>query len=151
NGNAADHLGGGIAFASGSLSGGNVTVSGNTGWGVALCPGSATFTSSTITDNSPGNSTTVGSCGTPLAAPREASAGARGVLLSATVRNTLIANPRGALNCAAPLLSRGFNLSSDASCGFAAPGDRVNADARLGPLTANGGAVKTHALLPGSA
>ncbi|HEU5317968.1 MAG TPA: choice-of-anchor Q domain-containing protein, partial [Chloroflexota bacterium] len=48
------------------------------------------------------------------------------------------------------LQSQGGNVSSDASCGFAAPADRANTDALLGPLAANGGPTKTHALLPGS-
>ena len=44
----------------------------------------------------------------------------------------------------------GHNLVDDASCALKGPGDLQVADARLGPLTDNGGPTNTHALLPGS-
>jgi len=44
----------------------------------------------------------------------------------------------------------GYNLSSDASCNFAAPGSLNNTDPKLGPLADNGGPTPTHALLMGS-
>jgi len=47
--------------------------------------------------------------------------------------------------------SGGGNVESAATCGFAGPGDRANANPALGPLADNGGRTRTHALLPGSA
>ncbi|MCA9774590.1 MAG: hypothetical protein KC466_19375, partial [Myxococcales bacterium] len=44
--------------------------------------------------------------------------------------------------------SLGGNVERDATCGFVAPGDHRNADARLGPLGDNGGPTPTH--LPGA-
>src|SRR5207245_6977832 len=49
-------------------------------------------------------------------------------------------------NCDAPLVSRGHNLSSDATCGFSASGDQTNTDPQLGPLQNNGGPTDTMAL-----
>jgi CSLREA domain-containing protein len=46
--------------------------------------------------------------------------------------------------------SLGYNLTDDDSCSFTEPGDRVVADAGLGPLADNGGLTETHELLPGS-
>ncbi len=49
------------------------------------------------------------------------------------------------------ITSLGFNLANDGGGGFlTATGDRINADARLGPLSLNGGTTPTHALLGGS-
>jgi hypothetical protein len=47
-------------------------------------------------------------------------------------------------------LSAGHNLSSDASCGFLAPGDLQETDPLLLPLADNGGSTPTCALAPGS-
>jgi hypothetical protein len=50
-----------------------------------------------------------------------------------------------------PVISLGYNLSSDNGGGFlTATGDLINTNPKLGPLQDNGGATKTHALLPGS-
>ena len=46
-------------------------------------------------------------------------------------------------------LSNGSNLSSDATCGFTAASDQQNVDPNIGPLQANGGPTRTHALLTG--
>jgi CSLREA domain-containing protein len=67
-----------------------------------------------------------------------------------TLRNTLIANSSSGGNCEASLLSEGFNLDTDGTCGLAAPGDLSKVSPRLGPLTQNGGNTFTHALLPNS-
>ena len=70
------------------------------------------------------------------------------------LKNVLLSRSTG-YNCfvlagAPSLTSAGFNLSSDNSCAFNQPGDRVNVDARLGPLADNGGFSRTHMLLPDS-
>ena len=46
--------------------------------------------------------------------------------------------------------SKGYNLSSDGSCNFNAPGDVNNTSPMLGPLQWNGGPTKTMALPSGS-
>lgn len=48
------------------------------------------------------------------------------------------------------MVSRGYNLSSDATCSFNSSGDLNNQNALLGPLQNNGGTTQTMALLPGS-
>ena len=54
-------------------------------------------------------------------------------------------------NCSGPnITSDGYNLSSDGTCNFNAPGDLNNHDPLLGPLQNNGGPTQTMALLPGS-
>lgn len=51
----------------------------------------------------------------------------------------------GEENCGkgSEIVSLGFNLDSLDQCGFQAPGDIVDADPQLGPLTANGGPTLT--------
>jgi hypothetical protein len=115
----------------------NSTVTGNIGGGIGLS-GSATIRNVTITGNSGG--------GLLL--------GTAGVIL----RNSIIANntndgstpPRS--NCYATgqpnVTFVGVNVSNDASCGTDPA--LVVADPKLGPLAANGGPTRTHALLLGS-
>ena len=66
--------------------------------------------------------------------------------------NTIVANSPSGGNCGGPtaVTSSGYNLSSDATCAFAAIGDRQNTNPLLGPLALNGGPTRTHALLAGS-
>ena len=67
------------------------------------------------------------------------------------VRNSVITTA-GAANCrtttsifgTGSFISGGYNLSRDASCGFAAAGDIQSIDRLLGPLAANGGPTQTH-------
>ncbi len=66
-----------------------------------------------------------------------------------TLKNTIIAN-NGASDCNGPVISGGYNLDSDGSCGLTGLGDISNANPLLGPLTNNGGTTETHALLAGS-
>jgi hypothetical protein len=70
---------------------------------------------------------------------------------STTLQNTIIANNMGG-NCGSPgsLISLGYNLSSDGTCGFSGPGDLNNIDPMLGPLQYNGGPTQTMALPSGS-
>lgn len=66
--------------------------------------------------------------------------------------NVIIADSDTGDNCAfdkAPDLSD-HNLSSDASCNFAAGGGHDSVKMKLGPLETNGGMTLTHRLLPGS-
>ena len=83
--------------------------------------------------------------------------------LAARMRGTLLADntaPVGPDCYSVPtfgepvkLTSRGFNLiEDDADCSMRAtlPTDVIGADPMLGPLAANGGPTRTHALLAGS-
>jgi CSLREA domain-containing protein len=68
--------------------------------------------------------------------------------------NTIIANSTRT-NCyvfSIPIISNGYNLSSDGSCTpyFDGPGDLNNTNPHLGPLQDNGGPTQTHAPLQGS-
>src|SRR3990172_2793692 len=69
-------------------------------------------------------------------------------------RNSIIADPDpGKANCQitpGPMISQGYNISSDASCVFTGTGDLVYTDPRLSILADWGGATFTRALLAGS-
>jgi hypothetical protein len=68
---------------------------------------------------------------------------------SATIQNSIIAdNSHG--NCFGTITSKGYNLSSDATCKFTSTGDLNNTDPMLGPLHHNGGPTQTLALPLGS-
>ncbi len=68
------------------------------------------------------------------------------------LRNTIVANSTAGRDCSgpSPVISEGYNLDSDGTCGFAGEGDLPNTDPLLGPLQDNGGPTLTHALLAGS-
>jgi hypothetical protein len=139
--------GGGVAIAGDeNVTLTNSTVSGNTatssggvepaerGGGIQLANGTLTLTSVTLAFN-------------------EAATGANLIAREATsigARNTIVSDPVGGANCAevdsGDIVSDGFNLSSDASCGFAAGGDQQGVDPDLAPLANNGGPTFTHAL-----
>jgi len=58
--------------------------------------------------------------------------------------------PAGTANCAGTLVSQGRNLDTGTSCNFGIGSLNNVADPKVGPLADNGGATRTHALLPGS-
>ena len=68
---------------------------------------------------------------------------------TAVLRNSIVASNKGG-NCHGALISKGYNLSSDASCTFDGAGDLNGTDPKLGPLQNNGGPTATMALLQGS-
>lgn len=70
-------------------------------------------------------------------------------ILGGAMANTLLASNTPA-NGIANMIDSGHNLSSDLSCQFTNTGSMNNREPRLGPLSANGGATLTMALLPGS-
>jgi IPT/TIG domain len=81
--------------------------------------------------------------------------GAGGALQAeaATFANSIIANQTGSADCATAPTDGGSNLSSDASCGFAAGSptfDLVSTDPGLGALANNGGPTDTMALTSSS-
>src|SRR6185436_924810 len=53
-------------------------------------------------------------------------------------------------NCSGSIVDDGYNLSSDSSCGFSAPGSLNNLDALLSELASNGASCPTMALQRGS-
>jgi CSLREA domain-containing protein len=65
-----------------------------------------------------------------------------------TVKNSVISNSIGAVNCVDPgtLTSLGHNIDTANSCAFAAAGDQPNTDPKLGPLALNGGTTRTQNL-----
>jgi hypothetical protein len=69
-----------------------------------------------------------------------------------TLRNTIVAYSTAGDDCAGddPVISEGYNLDTDYTCGLGADGDLPNTDPGLGPLQDNGGPTWTHALPPGS-
>jgi hypothetical protein len=71
-----------------------------------------------------------------------------------SISATILVNNLGG-NCSADpgghgLLDGGYNLSSDASCGFTSATSLTSTDALLGPLSDDGAATQTMALLAGS-
>ncbi|MEM7118792.1 MAG: choice-of-anchor Q domain-containing protein, partial [Chloroflexota bacterium] len=64
--------------------------------------------------------------------------------VSATISHSIVASADSdVLDCTGTWLSQGYNLASDASCGFAATGDMNNTDPLLLPLADNGGSTWT--------
>jgi len=66
-----------------------------------------------------------------------------------TLLNTMIASGTPS-NCDKAVTSLGYNLENTNSCGLVAASDLANTNPRLLPLQDNGGATRTHALLPNS-
>ncbi|MBI3964057.1 MAG: hypothetical protein HY329_00355, partial [Chloroflexi bacterium] len=136
------NTGGGIAHRAGRLQLTNLTVSGNGGDGVVASPGfgsSEQLTNVTIANQTSGVGLNIVTDATP----------------ALELKNTLLANNANG-NCTVPVTrsvsSQGGNLSSDGSCASVLPaGNDFNlTDPLLGPLADNGGPTQTHALQPGS-
>jgi len=66
------------------------------------------------------------------------------------LQNSIVANNTTGGNCAGPVSSNGYNLSSDLTCNFASTGDLNKKNPKLGLLKKNGGPTKTMALRKGS-
>lgn len=64
-------------------------------------------------------------------------------------QNIIVAGP-AAIACQGPLLSEGYNVVSDGTCGLSAAGDVLNVAVGLAPLADNGGATLTQALAAAS-
>jgi hypothetical protein len=154
----AEALGGGLAIASGA--GATIveesTISGNLvraadatvvtiARGGGIGSGTLTLAGSTIA----GNSAELDGAG---ASTSSVSGDNLAVFGASITRNSLVALPQGeGENCSDPIVSSGFNLDEDGSCGFAKGSDLVGFAAGLDPvLRDNGGPTPTHALLPGS-
>lgn len=143
--------GGGVANnSSGIINIINTTISNNmnsrdttaTGAGVYLNSGGDVFIdSSTITENDGTNTGNVGVNGSG----------------SAFLINTIVGNGIGAQSCItnpnnanSEIISQGYNIDQDGSCGLNSIGDKSNTNPRLAPLGNYGGTTETHALFPNS-
>ena len=130
--------GGRITIVNSTLSGNSVSdkINGYPYGGCGAIVSTGNQTSLTINSSTIAGNSSNGSCG--------------GIAGGTTViRNSIVANNLGG-NCAGPMASQGYNLSSDNTCNFSGPGDLNNHDPLLGPLQNNGGPTQTMALLPGS-
>lgn len=68
----------------------------------------------------------------------------------AELDSTVLANPVEDVSCAGRIVSDGYNLADDASCGLLEPTDLENVEALLAPLDDDGVPTPTHLPLPGS-
>lgn len=119
----------------------NVTLSSNsstdlssttTNWGALVISGAADITNTTIAGNSGSDGTGIHNFG--------------GATIN--IRNSILANP-GADCGGSAINSLGHNLDHENTCGFSSPGDLINTDPLLGPLS-GAGTTFLHPLLAGS-
>ncbi len=128
---------GGAAYVDAKLFAVNSTISGNTaGSGGGLYQGAPSNSSISSTD---GTNLTIAFNSAATGANTYRSEG----LLN--LRNSIVSNPIGSLNCYGEIDSLGYNIDSDDSCAMIAVGDQVGVDPKLNSLAANGGATLTHA------
>lgn len=88
--------------------------------------------------------------GQPGDAGSTGTAGGAGISGDSFLIGTLLATNQPGGNCSGVISDGGHNLSSDATGNFTHAGSLNNTDPLLGPLTDNGGATETMALLAGS-
>lgn len=163
-GNTAGRDGSGV-YAIGALSVQNTTIDGNsTGGGGAYGgavfhtgAGPLTLTNMTVGQNhanGPGGGgvvvdASVSDVFTNVTIADNDGGATNGVLVTASavlpqLRNTVVSSdPLKGANCSRPVMSLGHNLDSGNTCGMTQAGDLTNADARLHPLTDNGGGTWT--------
>jgi len=132
SGNTSNHSSGGI-LTQGTATLINTTISSNIGIGFlnsAADTAKAEFTNCTIVLNTEGGITN---------------------WRSLTLKNTVVAH-NTSYDCtfSEPIISNGFNLDSDNTCGLTGRGDLPATDPLLGPLADNDGPTQTHALQSGS-
>lgn len=145
NNNTADYSGGGI-YNGGDLDLTNVTISGNSvttqsemdskGGGIRnQSGGSVSLIHTTFSGNSANNGGAIYQEG-----------------VSVSFKNVILMPGIEGRNCVSfgVMISNGFNLDRDGSCGLNQVGDQKLVDPLLGPLMDNGGFTPTHMLLPGS-
>lgn len=144
SGNRTSGGGGGLFLFRGANLIENSTISGNTATsgggvqsGITSGQGTATLTNVTLQDNS-----------ADTGAHLYVDDGSQPV----TVQNTSFGLTRAGAACYAGVLlvSGGYNLEREESCGLTGATDQQNTDPLLGPLAANGGPTQTHLPQPGS-
>jgi hypothetical protein len=118
-----------------------------TGGGLFNLNGTATLVNLTFASNN-----AVGGAGANQGQPVGSAFGGAICNSNGTVNlyNTIVANSTSGSNCWGTVFDLGYNLSSDASAGFSAPGSLNNSDPILGPLGDYGGPTLTVPLLTGS-
>ena len=141
---------GGAIYNAGALALTNVTLSGNragpcagglltpgTGGAVLNYTGTVTFINTTLAQNCAGGFANL--------------TGSLYVVSgTALVKNSVFQTSGSGTTCLGPVTSLGHNLDSDNTCNFHQAGDLHNVNPQLAPLANYGGALLTHALLPGS-
>jgi hypothetical protein len=145
--------GGGGILNAGSASSGNgvLTVTNSTfsensaaraGGGIANTEtGTLTVTNSTFS----GNSTASENSSVPRGGAIDATSGT----VSATLRNTIVANTTQGINCFGPITDGGYNIDDGTTCGFSATNNSqpsTNPQLNSSGLQSNGGPTKTIAL-----
>ncbi|MCC5951005.1 MAG: CSLREA domain-containing protein [Acidimicrobiia bacterium] len=131
--------GGGI-YSTGTLTVVNSTISNNAaggasaeGGGILVAGGAANLTASTIADNT----ATTGAAGLHQRSG------------TVSVEGSAVSNLTGP-DCAGSVVSGGYNVAGDSSCGFAATNDLQHVAVVLGPLGDNGGPTLSHLPAPWS-
>lgn len=143
-GNRADGFyGGGGLWVGGSVFGRtanltNVTICDNNGGGITVDGGSLTLVNCTISNNTGFGSN---GAGIFLDVPQSGMSAVNTIV----AKNTPVDCRNGGV-----VVSNGYNLDGDGTCGFKSAGDIHGVDPKLGPLQDNGGACSTRALLAGS-
>ena len=121
----------------------NVTIVGNDsvrgGGGVTDYSGGSTFVNDTIPDNTAATSGGGLESGTLRGATK-----VTGTILSANTPGNCAVVQAGVIT------SKGSNIDSGTTCGFAASGDKSSTDPKLGPLQNNGGPAPTRAITSSS-
>lgn len=159
---------GGAVYNDGTLILNNSTVSGNstfsdrgagTGGGI-INLGSAAINNSTLAGNSAPSAaggvenpegSTLRISNSTLSGNSAADGGSIGSYMSTVIlQNSIVANSPSGGNCSGTMTSKGYNLSSDATCDFKGPGDMNDINPLLGLLQNNGGPTQTMSLLDGS-
>lgn len=156
-GDRSEAVGGGLALVSGVVTIEESTISDNTvlsaeaaeqnaalGGGIWAADG-ISVTGSTIT----GNAADIDDSGSLV---RVVAGDNLAVYGGSLIRNSIVSNPKGeGDSCANDIVSGGFNLDEDGSCGFGKSSDLANVVAGLDPvLKDNGAPTPTHALFENS-
>jgi len=155
--------GSGGAGGTGELAGGNGGNggNGNSGYGVIAGGGPVFLTNCTLASNigingaagtaggAGGHLQPGGTSGSPGSAGAPGFGSIGGIYASCCyLVNTLLGGSSG--NCGGRVIDGGYNLSSDGSCGFTAPGSRNEIDPMLASPADNGGPTATMAFSPNS-
>jgi hypothetical protein len=132
--------GAGVYSAGGTIT--DSTISGNwsdrgSGSGLSAATGTVAVARSTIVDN-------IGNAPTQLDVCCSFEGHGLPTDGAITVQGSIVDGASACLFAAAGVSSLGYNLASDATCIFTKPGDQQGVDPLLGPLTDNGGAMRTH-------
>ena len=149
---------GGGVYTDGSTQLEQSTISGNTATATGAPDGDSAFGGG-LTE---GNNATLDVTGSTLSNNSVVASGAAIVFATGanfaagpnggTFQSSILADPVGSEDCQSggfSLVSNGYNLDEDDSCGFSESTD-ITGDPMLGSLTDNGGPTRTQALLPGS-